>query len=105
MTEQITPYKPTYPGEVLLDELKARGVRQQDFAAGVGMQLGMLNGVVKGTHSVTNDIALMLEKGLDIPADFWMRLQRQYEGDSARKDTLKTLADESGNARKTIRDC
>jgi len=27
MIEQITPYKATHPGEVLLDELNARGIR------------------------------------------------------------------------------
>ena len=85
MTEQITPYKPTHPGEVLLDELNARGIRHKDFAAGVGMQPTMLNEVVKGKRSITADIALLLEKALDIPADFWLQLQRQYERDATRQ--------------------
>jgi len=85
MTEQITPYKPTHPGEVLLDELKARGIRQKDFAAEIGMQPTMLNEVVKGKRSITADIALLLEEALDIPADFWLQLQRQYESDATRQ--------------------
>jgi len=49
------------------------------------MQRVMLNGVVKGTRSVTADIALMLERALDVPADFWLQLQRQYERDATRQ--------------------
>lgn len=81
MIKQITPYKPTHPGEVLHDELKARGISQSDFAAEIGMQPTMLNEIIKGRRPVTADIALLLEKALDIPADFWMRFQRQYEQD------------------------
>ncbi len=84
MTDQITPYKATHPGEVLNDELKARGIRQKDFARDIDMQPTMLNEVIKGKRSVTADIALLLEEALDIPADFWLQFQNQFELDQAR---------------------
>lgn len=84
MNQQITPYRATHPGEVLKDELKARDIRQKDFAQDIDMQPTMLNEVIKGKRSVTADIALLLEEALDIPADFWLHFQDQYELDQAR---------------------
>ena len=79
-----TPYQATHPGEAIKDELKARDIRQKDFALDIDMQPTMLNEVIKGKRSVTADIALLLEEALDIPADFWLRFQTQYEIDQAR---------------------
>jgi len=92
--DPFSPYKSTHPGEVLLDELKARDIRQKEFAAEIGMQPTMLNEVIKGKRSVTADIALLLEKALNIPADFWLQFQNQYELDQARiSDTNKIQVD------------
>ncbi len=84
MIEQPIPYKATHPGEVLSDELKAREIRQKEFAAEIGMQPTMLNEIIKGKRPVTADIALLFEQVLDIPADFWLRFQGQYEINQAR---------------------
>ena len=51
-----------------------------------------LNEVIKGKRPVTADLAELLEKILDIPADYWMKFQSQYEIDKARikeKNILK----------------
>ncbi len=85
MIEQITPYKATHPGEVLLDELKARDIRQKEFAAEIGVQPTLLNEIISGKRPVTADIAILFEKALNVPADFWMQFQSQYEHDAARK--------------------
>lgn len=84
MNQQITPYQATHPGEVLKDELKARDIRQKDFACDIDMQPTMLNEIIKGKRSVTADIALLLEEALDIAADFWLNFQNQYDLDQAR---------------------
>jgi len=85
MIEQIRPYKPTHPGEVLLDELKAMDISQKEFAGDIGIQPTMLNEIIRGKRPVTADIAILFEKALDVPADFWVRLQSQYERDTSRK--------------------
>ena len=48
------------------------------------MQPTMLNELIKEKRAITAEIALSLEKALDIPADFWMRFQAGYELDCAR---------------------
>ena len=45
----------------------------------------MLNEIIRGKRPVTADIAILFEKALDVPADFWVRLQSQYERDTSRK--------------------
>jgi HTH-type transcriptional regulator/antitoxin HigA len=37
--------------------------------------------LLKGERNVTIPLALALEKVLQIPAEFWIRLQKQYEMD------------------------
>jgi len=64
MIEQITPYKATHPGEVLLDELKARDIRQKEFAAEIGVQPTLLNEIISGKRPVTADIAILFHQSL-----------------------------------------
>lgn len=78
------PYKATHPGEVLKDELEARNINQKDFAVELDIHKTILNEIIKGKRSITADVALLLEKSLEISADYWLRFQSQYELDLAR---------------------
>jgi HTH-type transcriptional regulator / antitoxin HigA len=82
--KEIIPFEATHPGTLIKDELDARGIKQNDFAMEIGVKPNFLNEVIKGKRSVTADFALLLEKSLEIPADYWMRFQSQYEIDNAR---------------------
>ena len=79
------PYKPTHPGEVLKDELDVRGIKQKHLAVSIGVKQSYLSEVINGKRPVTADLSILLEKALDIPAEFWMRFQIQFEIDSARQ--------------------
>jgi len=84
MSNTLIPNIATHPGEVLKDELNARDIKQKDFAAQISMQPTMLNEIINGKRPITADIAILFEKALDIPANFWMNFQVQYELDNAR---------------------
>lgn len=45
----------------------------------------MLSGLINGHRNVTAELALKLEKALQIPAIFWMNYKAQYELDLLRK--------------------
>ncbi|MGG7034457.1 MAG: HigA family addiction module antitoxin [Flavobacterium sp.] len=83
-TDINIPFEATHPGTLLKDELEARGINQKDFAVEMGMQRTMLNEILKGKRPITADLAILLESALEIPADYWMRFQSQYEIDLAR---------------------
>ena len=82
--KEYIPFEATHPGSLIKDELKYRGIAQKEFARDIDMQPTMLNELIKEKRAITAEIALALEKGLGIPADFWMRHQAGYELDCAR---------------------
>lgn len=77
-TNKVLPYKPTHPGEILKDELEARGIKQKDFVKEIGLPATVLNELIKGKRSITVDTAILLEAALGIDAKFWMNFQTQY---------------------------
>ena len=100
MKTQSTPHTATHPGVILKNELDSRDISQKEFAQSIDMQVTMLNEIIKGKRTVTADIGLALEKALDIPADFWVNLQAQYDLDEARikeKNIQKILYIEKWN--------
>lgn len=68
-----------HPGARLKQELKARGIKQKNAAAAIGMQPSHLSEIVKGRRSVTKGIAAKLEELLKIPAAEWLRMQTEYD--------------------------
>lgn len=82
--EKHIPFEATHPGSLLKEELDARNINQIDLGIQIGLNKTILNEIIKGKRAITADIALLLERALEIPADYWMRFQSQYEIDLAR---------------------
>jgi HTH-type transcriptional regulator/antitoxin HigA len=80
----LTPFVATHPGEMIKDELKERGMTQKQLAAETGIKASVLSETINGKRSVSLNVAVALEKALDIPADIWMNLQTQYDLDTAK---------------------
>lgn len=74
----IIPAVATHPGTVLKKELDARGIKQKEFAATVGMPAPNLNELIKGKRNITEAIAIKLQGALGIPYQNWMNLQNRY---------------------------
>ena len=90
---EILQFIATHPGSLIADELETReNLNQKELAHLLGVKVSFLNEIIKGKRTITADTALLLEKALDIPADFWMKFQTQYDLDTARikqKNILK----------------
>lgn len=86
--EKTIPAFPVHPGSILKEELKARGIRQNVFAAAIGMQPTHLNALLQGGRNITAQLALRLETALKIPAATWMNLQENYNLDRIRTSEL-----------------
>jgi antitoxin HigA-1 len=67
-----------HPGEVLEMELAARGLVKSAFAMDIKMYPSHMSDILKGRRNITEEIALKIEKSLGISAEFWMRLQVEY---------------------------
>ena len=83
-TKEYIPFEATHPGSLIKDELKYRRIAQKEFAIDIDMQPTMLNELINEKRAITAEIALALEKGLGITAEYWMRHQAGYELDCAR---------------------
>ena len=68
-----------HPGEILEDELEARGLIKSAFAMELKIYPSHLSDILKGKRNISVAIALKLEKTLGIPAEFWVRLQGEYD--------------------------
>ena len=67
------------PGATLAEELEARKLSQSELARRMGRPVQAVNEIVKGKKAITGETALQLEEVLGVSADFWMRLEADYQ--------------------------
>lgn len=74
----LEPFEPTHPGELLADELEARGLSQRKFAQTIGISCSVLNEVIRGKRPITPELAFKIEAATGTKAYIWVELQTQY---------------------------
>ncbi|MEP6595558.1 MAG: HigA family addiction module antitoxin [Ginsengibacter sp.] len=68
-----------HPGEILQMELAARNLKKAEFAELLRMKPGHFSELLHGKRHVSAATALKLQKLLDIPAEYWMRVQVYHD--------------------------
>lgn len=96
------PFYAVHPGAILQEELKARGIRQKDFARKIGMEAPHLSALIHGNRNVSAGIATKLEAGLGIPASQWLNLQSQYNLDKKCLESKRLSSLVDGYGTKTL---
>ena len=79
IANNLIPSQPTHPGEVLRDEIESRGITQTKLANEIGVRVSLLNELINGKRNFTIEYAMMIEAALGIDADFWIRMQANYD--------------------------
>ncbi|WDF79539.1 HigA family addiction module antitoxin [Mucilaginibacter sp. KACC 22773] len=74
-----------HPGELLLEEIEERGLKKIDFAKAIGQKPGNLSDLFKGKRHISAQMAIKIEKALDISAEYWLGLQSAYDLTIARR--------------------
>lgn len=67
------------PGEFLQEEAEARELPHDALREKLRLGPGQLERLLSGEERLTADMALDLEKLLDLSASFWLGLQAEYE--------------------------
>lgn len=75
---KLTPSQAIHPAEILNEELKARGIKINDFAKMMNMPLSEIINLMNGNLDLNEDMAIKLEECLQIPYSFWLNLQNSY---------------------------
>lgn len=78
IANNIEPFYPTHPGEVLKDEIEYRGISQKILAAEMGVSYTLLNEVLNAKRPVNTEFALLIEAALDVPAEPLLKMQARY---------------------------
>ena len=85
----------THPGDVLKEELEARGISQKKFSEALSVPYTQLNEILNGKRPVTTDFALMVEAALGINPEMLINMQARYNMSVAlqKKPLLARLVD------------
>jgi len=73
-----------HPGTFIEEELDAREWTQADLAYILGWDASQLNKLIKGVTAITPDTAVALGDAFDMPAEFFMNLQKMFDLHKAR---------------------
>lgn len=75
-----------HPGEMIKDEIMARGLTQKEVARQMGVSYTVFNEILNGKRPVTTEYALLLEAVLGTDAHIWIGLQQDYNMQKAKQD-------------------
>ena len=81
MDAQIKNLVPKYivkPGDILSDEIQARGFSIEQLLNTLGLSTKTLEGIIKNKIIITSEIAVILGKAFDQSPEFWLNLQLRY---------------------------
>lgn len=79
-----TKHKPIHPGEVLRhDFLEPMGITAYRLSKEIGVSAQNIGRVLTGTRGIGGDMALRLARYFGTSPQLWMRIQAQYELDTA----------------------
>ncbi len=84
------PFVPIHPGEMLKDELEARGLSQRKFAEIIDSSYTVLNEILNGKRPISTEYALKIEAATGIKAHIWLNLQGDYNLQKAKSDNKLT---------------
>jgi HTH-type transcriptional regulator/antitoxin HigA len=74
----------THPGYLIKEELECLDLSKHEMAEKLGLDLSAMNALLEGNENVTPTLAMNLEKMLGIDAEYWLRMQIQFELDTLR---------------------
>jgi HTH-type transcriptional regulator/antitoxin HigA len=89
---ELNPDYCPHPGEVLARVLQAQGLRQSELAERAGLSAKHVNQMIRKTIGISPDVAIVLERALNVSADFWNNANAAFEEFEARQRATKALA-------------
>ena len=78
IANNLTPYEPTHPGEILKEEIEYRGISQRKLAKEMDISYTLLNEVLNCKRPVLTEYALLFEAALGIEAEMLIKMQARY---------------------------
>ena len=88
MTKQneYFPQSRPHPGVTLSEKLEEMGMGSKEFAECTGNSEKTISAVLNGNCAITPDLAVQFENVTQIPANFWLNSQRNYDNFMRKKN-------------------
>jgi addiction module HigA family antidote len=83
-----------HPGEVLKDELEARGMTAHALALALRLPASRISQIVRGRRAITPETALRLARYFGGSPGIWLRLQVAYDLSRAETELADKIAAE-----------
>jgi antitoxin HigA-1 len=83
-----------HPGEVLKDELEARGLSAHALALALRLPASRISQIVRGQRAITPETALRLARYFGSSPAIWLRLQVAYDLSRAETELADKIAAE-----------
>lgn len=100
MTRKIYKgYKPDYavpPGETLSETIEAIDMSQAELARRTDRPVKTISDIINGKTQITPETALQFENVLNVPANFWLKLEYNYREALARLKEKEELENQLG---------
>ena len=87
IANNLTPFDPVHPGELLKEEIEYRGISQRKLSGEIGVCYSVLNEILNCKRPVSAELAILIEAALGIEADMLIRMQTSYNMQVARRDS------------------
>ncbi len=84
----IIPFSPTHPGEVLKDEIEFLNISKRKLATQMGVSYFVLNGILNLKRPVNVEFALRVEATLGLEAEMLINMQTRYDILTTRADKI-----------------
>lgn len=78
---------PIPPGEILAEELEARGMTRRDLAIRMSADPRIIDEIIGGERAIAPETAVKLANALGIGAHYWLGLEADYRAALARNGT------------------
>ena len=86
IANNLTPFIPTHPGDIIKDEIEYRGITQRQLSEATGIAYSVINEVLNGKRPVTIEYALLIGKAPDLDAGTFIHMQSEYDMQMAERN-------------------
>lgn len=86
IANNLSPFEPTHPGEVLKDEIEFRGISQKKLAEETGISYTVLNEILNAKRPLNTEYAMLIEAALDLDAEPLLKMQTRYDMQMVKRD-------------------
>ena len=97
---ELEPFRPVHPGELLKDELEYRHLSQKAVAKQLELSYTAFNEILNGKRPVTTNFAMIMEAALGVNPGLLLRMQTDYNLQIAKKD--KSMLERLAQIRKVV---